>query len=62
MSTASSLHEPGGVSGADPTDEPESRSGTDDLISAYPSHIPMGLPFPQQSRDRDDRPDSEYTL
>lgn len=37
-----------------------------DLISDFPVHVPMGLPFPPEPRGRapveDDRPDVEYSL
>lgn len=39
--------------------EPTVRAKTDDLVSAYPTHVPMGLPLPAQTPDR---PDEEYTL
>lgn len=39
--------------------EPPVRRSTDDLVSEYPTHIPLGLPLP---KPEDDRPDGEYTL
>lgn len=36
---------------------------TDDLVSKYPAHVPMGLPLPQRPPDAThDRDDKDYTL
>lgn len=39
--------------------EPPARDKTDDLVSAYPTHVPMGLPLPPRELER---PDKEYSL
>lgn len=41
-------------------EEPPSRSGVDDLVGAFPTHIPMGLPLP--AKPAPDKDDAEYTL
>lgn len=39
--------------------EPPKRDDTDDLVSRYPTHIPMSLPLPTVDPDR---PDEQYSL
>lgn len=36
-------------------------SAKPNLVAAYPSHVPMGLPLPTPEDD-DERPDESYSL
>lgn len=41
-------------------EEREKRADAKDLVSKYPTHIPMGLPLPTEPAP--DKPDEEYSL
>ena len=36
-------------------------TGRPNLVAAFPSHVPMGLPLPKPP-STDDKPDEEYSL
>lgn len=65
MSSTQKLPQPpstkGGWSVSTKPEEPANRSGVDDLVGAFPSHIPIGLPLPLKP-SKHDKPDAEYSL
>ena len=36
-------------------------TGRPNLVAAFPTHVPMGLPLPAKEQ-KEDKPDEEYTL